>query len=205
MGNLIENYGKMRKLKSQNVLAPNNNLHQANENIVRVMSYNILADGDGYALAKSMDYGKRSKDNDDPLAFRKWSYRGPRILAQILLYKPDIICLQETTNKTFFEYLEPELAKAGYCGVHGMRDLTAVKHGDLSRMTDAMFYNKHKFNLMDLQIIGINKAAKEKRSEYQIHFGVNSYAESYPFLEKLVNQCDIFIVLYLQLIKSKKP
>eukprot|EP01083_Nonionella_stella_P204307 744891_1 len=116
---LVSMYRELRKLKHGDKLVIDQNMHQNNDSVVRVMSYNILADGDCYALGKWYDYCAIGKDGD-PLAFSKWSYRGPRILAQIQCYSPDILCLQETTHHTFTTYLEPQLFALGYRGIHGV-------------------------------------------------------------------------------------
>merc|ERR1712228_742198 len=60
-----------------------------------------------------------------------------------------------------------------------------------------------KFNLMGVQILKIDEIAKEKRKEYEAYFG--DYSINYPYLEKLTNRCDIFIILYLQFCQTKKP
>eukprot|EP01084_Bolivina_argentea_P231624 390557_1 len=118
MENLTSIYSKLRKLKYENKLVEDIRMNQTKDNIVRVMSYNILADGPNYALGKWVDYCPYGKDGDR-LAFRRWSYRGPRILAQIQCYKPDIICMQETTQHTFTSFFEPKLKALGYHGIHG--------------------------------------------------------------------------------------
>ncbi|ETO24803.1 hypothetical protein RFI_12354 [Reticulomyxa filosa] len=60
---------------------------------VRVMTYNILADGEAYALSDFYPY--------TDIKQRQWNYRFPRVLAQIQAYDPDIVCMQETTPRTY--------------------------------------------------------------------------------------------------------
>eukprot|EP01083_Nonionella_stella_P003473 9971_1 len=193
---LVSLYRKLRAFKYRNELLEDQNMHIHNDYIVRVMSYNILADGESYALGKWFDYCPSGK-NGDRLAFRKWSYRGPRILTQIECYLPDIICLQETTHHTFNAYFEPKLKALGYHGIHGIRDTIAAQNGNLNHMTDALFYNTNKFKLMDHKILRINQIANTK------YFG--DYTNGYPYLNKLFNRMDICIVTYLQFIKTRKP
>eukprot|EP01084_Bolivina_argentea_P085818 155114_1 len=203
MDQLINTYSQRRKLKYENKLVDNKTMYQTDDDIVRIMSYNILADGNNYALGKWLDYCPHG-NNGDRLAYRKWSYRGERILAQIKCYLPDIICLQETVENTFRNYLEPQLKLIGYNGIHGIRDIIAAKQGNFDQMTDAMFFNINKFKLIDFEILRIDEIAKiNKNNKYTKYFG--DYTQNYPYLNKLTNRCDICIIAHLQFIKTNKP
>jgi CCR4-NOT transcription complex subunit 6 len=47
-----------------------------------------------------------------------WNYRRRNILRELLSYRADVMCLQEVQADHFENFLEPELAKANYAGVH---------------------------------------------------------------------------------------
>ncbi|TYZ66124.1 hypothetical protein PybrP1_009266 [[Pythium] brassicae (nom. inval.)] len=76
----------------------------------RVMSFNTLAD---YLV-----------DRDGALEgpngwLYEWSYRGPRLVREIVAQAPDVVCLQEVDH--FADFFEPELRKRGYAGVYKRR------------------------------------------------------------------------------------
>ena len=112
--NLVNFYRSNRRI--MNVGIANNKLPS-----LRIMSYNILADGTRYAL------------NDDlshiPLKYRKWNYRQKRILSEIEAYQPDIIGLQETTYITYHNHLSIEFDLMGYQSIHCVRDEQGHSHG----------------------------------------------------------------------------
>eukprot|EP01083_Nonionella_stella_P075233 204392_1 len=81
---------------------------------VRVMTYNILADGHSYALSHRHDYC--------PLEYRKWRYRFQSILCQLQAYAPDIVCIQEVTPTLWNNKMQQPLQEIGYIGVHAARD-----------------------------------------------------------------------------------
>eukprot|EP01084_Bolivina_argentea_P127540 225530_1 len=121
--------------------------------IVRAMSYNILApdpsgiEGTGYALSKQHDYCPRK--------YRLWDYRLPRIMAQIIAYSPDIVCMQETTTHSFNNSLESEFNKLDYEGWHQRRSLTIVK------ATEAIFWKKNKFECLSKKLLRFNEIVEK--------------------------------------------
>eukprot|EP01084_Bolivina_argentea_P262585 444108_1 len=61
---------------------------------IRVMQYNILANGERWALGPKHHYLD--------IKYRKWCYRFKRIMAEVKAYNADVICFQEmdaTTEK----------------------------------------------------------------------------------------------------------
>jgi CCR4-NOT transcription complex subunit 6 len=78
---------------------------------IRVVTYNILADA--YAPATSFP--------DTPEAHLAWESRQPRIIAELVAYGADILCLQEVQAQVWEESedaasLIPALRKAGFDG-----------------------------------------------------------------------------------------
>ena len=73
---------------------------------VRVMTYNVLCP----TMATTDMY------MTTPDAVLDWNYRKERILHEIEMYNPDIICLQEVQAKAFETWFVPELRKLGYEG-----------------------------------------------------------------------------------------
>ena len=65
----------------------NNNNNNNNQHQFKVISYNILADGENLALSSKHDYCS--------LELRRWELRFKKIKYELSLYDPDIICLQE--------------------------------------------------------------------------------------------------------------
>ena len=48
-----------------------------------------------------------------PCSFRDAAYRRPLILAELLGFHADVICLQEVDDKAFSVYFQPQLSAAG--------------------------------------------------------------------------------------------
>ena len=157
---------------------------------IRIMSYNILADGNRYAL--NTDYGYT------PLRFRKWNYRQKRILSEINAYYPDIVGLQETTYKTYHNSLQIEFDLMGYESIHCIRNEQGHKHG-FNGTTDCMLFNKKKFNLLNSKIIRFNNECD--KDKYDKYFG----DKLSKFRSKTLKNCpDVLMVLYLQIREKPK-
>src|SRR5699024_1423620 len=73
-----------------------------------VMTWNVLADI--YATTEAYPYS--------PPYVLAWNYRRGRILAELLAYNPDIICLQEVQGDHFEDFFAPELLRRGYEGLY---------------------------------------------------------------------------------------
>lgn len=73
------------------------------------MSYNILAP----SLALRHSSVQRG--------LLHMNFRLPRIVEEIMLHKPDVVCLQEVDSGRVQEYLTEELHACGYTGVYKKR------------------------------------------------------------------------------------
>eukprot|EP01083_Nonionella_stella_P177904 626871_1 len=175
--NIINLYRSNRRMI--NVGIRNNNTPS-----IRVMSYNILADGNRYALNSDMNY--------TPLKYRKWNHRMKRILAQIEAHQPDIVGIQETTYKTYHNSLQIEFDLMGYESVHAIRDREGHKNG-FDRTTDTIIYKKDKFELLNKKIIRFNEECD--LDKYDTMFG----AKGSHFRSKTLKKFpDVLIALHLQ-------
>ena len=90
--------------------------------LAKLVSYNILADGEGLALSAKHDYC--------PLQLRTWPQRALRLVAEMREYDADLLCLQECSAAAFQNdfvpalgeappnVLSPPAASAGLAGFH---------------------------------------------------------------------------------------
>ena len=88
----------------------NNNNNNNNQHQFKVISYNILADGENLALSSKHDYCS--------LELRRWELRFKKIKYELSLYDPDIICLQEILPNAFLSDFQPYLDEEGYLGTY---------------------------------------------------------------------------------------
>ncbi len=84
---------------------PNLDIDLSSNHYLRVMSYNILCD----SLLSISTNIKESELNKMP--FLKWNERRKKILEEILIIKPDILCIQELEKD---EFLIAELGKMNF-------------------------------------------------------------------------------------------
>ena len=110
------------------------------------MTYNILADE---------FTGPRGNFDYCPPAFLTWPYRLKGILREILLRSPDVLCLQEVTQKAFEEQLSPFLAKRGWAGVYKRKAGRSEVDGC------ATFYRSARLALVRAEAWSIAELAKE--------------------------------------------
>ena len=76
-----------------------------------------------------------------------WNYRRRNILRELVNYRADIMCLQEVQADHFENFLEPELAKYNYAGVHKCK--TREFMGQYGKMDGcAILYRRDKFTVM---------------------------------------------------------
>mmetsp|Transcript_9356 Transcript_9356/g.28148 ORF Transcript_9356/g.28148 Transcript_9356/m.28148 type:complete len:1012 (-) Transcript_9356:263-3298(-) len=79
----------------------------------RLVTYNLLADQ--YA---SSDKGKTKLFAYCPTRFLSASYRWPLIIAELLGFNADVICLQEVDARAFSAFFKPHLRAAGFNGTY---------------------------------------------------------------------------------------
>eukprot|EP01084_Bolivina_argentea_P033566 62073_1 len=165
------------------------NIDDTNDRI-RVMSYNILSP-DPSGVDKTGDkYAMSDQHNYCPRKYRIFEYRLPRIMAQIVAYVPDIVCIQETSIHSFNNYIFNEFTKLNYNSWHEIRDKQNNLH------TQSIFWNKNKFNFINKKVIRLNTIFDEK------YFGPKD--KNNAFLN-MFKQCpDILQVLHLSTVSNKK-
>eukprot|EP00741_Cyanophora_paradoxa_P006963 tig00001065_g6736.t1 len=96
---------------------------------IRVMQYNVLAD----------HYAAPGDFPAAPAAILDWGYRRWKLLEELLVREPDVLCMQEVDAPHFAAFWEPELALAGYEGVFEAK-------GD-GRDGSALFFKRARFSL----------------------------------------------------------
>jgi CCR4-NOT transcription complex subunit 6 len=148
---------------------------------VRVLCYNILAES--YAPPERMTYC--------PLWALNWEYRKHRILAELLYYNPDILCLQEVESEQYSAYFEPELQAQGYVGVFRPKS-RARTMSDWSKVDGcAVFFKHDAFTLVDVTLIEFQTIALQKHS-------VLTYNKKDTGFNRLITKDNIALCLLLQ-------
>ena len=101
--------------KANNGDDSNSNISATNSALFRVVSYNILAET--YAIRDNVPMLSHSSHfshmSIEP-QYLETEYRAQRILAELIAYNPDIICLQECEKKLFDGYFRPYFEFHGY-------------------------------------------------------------------------------------------
>lgn len=88
-------------------------IKHADRSNLRVMSYNLLAD-----LYVTREADNPIMYNHCPAEFLSRKRRMPMLLNEILVFQPDIICLQEVDSFIFDRFLKPSLKSQGYQGFY---------------------------------------------------------------------------------------
>jgi len=102
-----------------------------------MLTYNCLAEI--YATSEAYPYC--------PAWALPWNYRRRNILRELVAYHADVMCLQEVQADHFENFLEPELAKYSYAGLHKCK--TREFMGQYGKMDGcAIFYRRDKFTLL---------------------------------------------------------
>ena len=120
---------------------------------IKVMSYNILADGPRYALSEQYNY--------TDIKYRLWEYRFPRIMAQIKAYNPDVICFQELTFDNCNQHINKSMK---YCGYEWFLSV-----GQNGRIGNGIYYKSEKFELIHQKKVNLGKSSK--KAIYDEYFG----------------------------------
>jgi len=112
------------------------------QNVIRVLQFNILADALG-TEAGSFD--------KVPVECLKWAFRKYRILEQILLVNPDVICLEEVDH--FGDYFQPIFDSLGFDGFFcPKKDSPCLKfEGNSGPDGVAVFYRRSKLSLVEIE------------------------------------------------------
>lgn len=76
-----------------------------------------------------------------------WNFRRRNLLRELVNYRADVMCLQEVQADHFENFLEPELAKFNYAGLHKCK--TREFMGQYGKMDGcAMLYRRDKLTLV---------------------------------------------------------
>jgi CCR4-NOT transcription complex subunit 6 len=123
---------------------------------LRVLSYNILADG--YATPEQYYYC--------PSWALEWDYRKTGILKEISQHDCDIICLQEVEAKQYADYFQPEMSKLGYSGVFTPKSRARTME-DWSVVDGCViFFKRARFNLIEQHIMEFQSIAMARHKDF---------------------------------------
>ncbi|BAT86370.1 hypothetical protein LR48_Vigan03g290800 [Vigna angularis] len=115
-----------------------------------VLSYNILSDS----------YASNDLYNYCPSWALSWPYRRQNLLREIVVYRADIICLQEVQSDHYEEFFSPELDKHGYYGLY-KRKTNEVYSGNMNTIDGcATFFRRDRFSHVKKYEVEFNKAAQ---------------------------------------------
>lgn len=141
--------------KSPSIPAPKarewRELEPSSEPNCSIFCYNILSER--YATAKQYGY--------TPSWALNWKYRGQAILKQIIEYSADVVCLQELELQQYEDFFKKKLFEYNYESIYLMKT-RAVTMGEKERKSVdgcAIFFNKHKLELVHKQFIEFSKIA----------------------------------------------
>ncbi|KAK6493767.1 nocturnin-like isoform X1 [Huso huso] len=119
---------------------PRNNMPSTHHRPIRVMQWNILAQALG-----------EGKDNfvQCPLDALNWAERKYLILEEILMHRPDILCLQEVDH--YFDTFQPILNSMGYHSSFLPKPWSPCLDVEHNNGPDgcALFFNRDRFELVD--------------------------------------------------------
>jgi hypothetical protein len=155
---------------------------------LRVCTYNILADL--YVSRKGTTDGSTTYPHVKYEHVQK-ARRIPMIVAELLAYKADIICLQEVDGSVFDAYLNPVLRVLGYEGYYSNK-------ATLSREGCAMFWSTRvfeakqalSFRLKDLLSAPCDNTSSEFEREWWKSSikGIHELLKSHPKLDQVVTE-----------------
>ena len=111
--------------------------------IIRVLQFNVLADG---LAGLRSDLGDFSRVSNEILS---WKHRRKKLLNEIIQYAPDIITLQEVDH--YYDFFLPELRKRGYLGCFAPKPTS--KCLEVSNNSDgcALFVKKSKLRIVSVE------------------------------------------------------
>jgi|MDSY01.2.fsa_nt_gb CCR4-NOT transcription complex subunit 6 len=120
-----------------------------------LLTYNVLAEI--YATNEAFPYC--------PQWALAWNYRRRTILRELINYRADVMCLQEVQADHYENFLEPELAKYNYAGVHKCK--TREFMGQYGKMDGcAILYRRDKFSIVPggVHEVEFNQIARHRHS-----------------------------------------
>lgn len=116
----------------------------ANETSFSVMTYNLLAQ-------TNLDGHPELYKHCDP-DILPWSYRGERILRQVIGQNCDILCFQEVQEEHLREYLAPRLKEAGYSHIY--KGKTGDKIEGCAIFWRKDLFNIHRWDSVEMRVPG---------------------------------------------------
>jgi CCR4-NOT transcription complex subunit 6 len=132
---------------------------------IRIVSYNVLA-----PITIHKGFSDEVKDNytDDytkytPIKYLKWDYRFNKILEELNMYKPDIICLQEVQYDNYYSHMNEEFNKLGYFSVL-VQNICKIKCLD-KKYGVCILYKKNRFRLIETGSLNFLKLVKKHLKE----------------------------------------
>ncbi|XP_046859551.1 2',5'-phosphodiesterase 12-like [Xenia sp. Carnegie-2017] len=157
------------------------------EDILRVVSYNILADCylDDEATCETL-YGYC------PKYALEIDYRQQLLLKEIVGYHGDIVCLQECGRRLFDHYLKPMMNARGYTGT------VRYKSGVMLE-GEAIFFDKMKFELVSQNMFELKESLLHNTCNIDLLQNIQAFPVVY---EKLISRTTLAQVVVLQSIPS---
>lgn len=129
--------------------------------VLRVMQFNILADGNSGLRDDLSLFNRISKE------YLLWNYRKNKLLYEITQYQPDIITLQEVDH--YYDFFLPQLSKLGYAGYFAPKPTSACL--EVSNNSDgcALFINTNKLKVIscETKTLALSKAELTDSGELQ--------------------------------------
>lgn len=127
---------------------------QKGETQFKLVTYNVLADGEKLALGPKHDYC--------PLNLRQWQVRFKKIKAELCSYDADIVCLQEILPTAFSSDFLPYFQNNGFIGLY----FRNAKNSKSVSIATATFVKTSKFKVLDEKSIYFSSCI-----EPQVHTG----------------------------------
>jgi CCR4-NOT transcription complex subunit 6 len=131
--------------------------HGYKSECLTIMCYNILADI--YTTVEKYYYCPRWA--------LPWDYRKNRLLKEMIGYKPDVICLQETQANHYGNFFRPQMLLKGYYGKFHPKSRARTMNLEDSLNVDgcAIFYKKDQFEEVDYTVIEFQGLCLQKHEE----------------------------------------
>eukprot|EP01125_Pyxidicula_operculata_P015564 TRINITY_DN5297_c0_g1_i1.p1 TRINITY_DN5297_c0_g1~~TRINITY_DN5297_c0_g1_i1.p1 ORF type:complete len:513 (+),score=98.64 TRINITY_DN5297_c0_g1_i1:658-2196(+) len=157
--------------------------HLIHNDKIRVLCYNILAES--YAAGGRINYCASWA--------LSWDYRKHRILKEILLNEPGIVCLQEVECLQFQAFFLPEMKSRGYTGKYHPKSRWRTMDETAKKTVDgcAIFWKCELFNQVS---IGDEELIEYQAIALRKHDSIGSSG-----INRLMNKDNIAIAVLLEL------